>query len=152
MRDREPERIAGEEPFEPSINTETLTTADLASAAAVPARSRTRDDTRVAARQEEAIPEETSAETVGPLFNEDESDSFRARWFAIQADFVDEPARSVEEADQLVAAVMKRLAEVFADARQSLEQEWGRGDDISTEDLRVALRRYRSFFDRLLSL
>ncbi|HZM89502.1 MAG TPA: hypothetical protein VFF31_23475 [Blastocatellia bacterium] len=152
MRDREQERIAGEKPLEPSNNTTPLTTADLASAAAVPARSRTHDDAGVAARQEEARPEEASAETAGPLFNEDESDSFRARWFAIQADFVDEPARSVEEADQLVAAVMKRLAEVFADARQNLEKEWGSGDNISTEDLRMALRRYRSFFDRLLSV
>ena len=151
MIDRESERIAGEKPLDPSNNTTPLTTADLASAAAVPARSRTHDDADVA-RQEEARPEEASAETAGPLFNEDESDSFRARWFAIQADFVDEPARSVEEADQLVAAVMKRLAEVFADARQNLEKEWGSGDNVSTEDLRIALRRYRSFFDRLLSV
>ena len=151
MRDREQERIAGEKPLEPSNNTTPLTTADLASAAAVPARSRVHDDPGVAAIHEEAR-QEAPEETAGPLFNEDESDSFRARWFAIQADFVDEPARSVEQADQLVAAVMKRLAEVFADVRQSLEQEWDRGDDISTEDLRMALRRYRSFFDRLLSV
>jgi hypothetical protein len=50
-----------------------------------------------------------------------------------------------------VAQVMKRLAEVFAEERSSLERQWDRGDDVSTEDLRIALQRYRSFFQRLLS-
>jgi hypothetical protein len=58
----------------------------------------------------------------------------------------------VEQADSLVAEVMQRLAAVFADERNGLEQQWDRGDDTSTKDLRVALRRYRSFFDRLLTL
>ena len=152
MRDREPERIVDEEQFEGERHTDALTTADLASAAAAQARARTNEDERD--ERNVATQEETpqSQETVGPLFNEEESDQFRARWFAIQADFVDEPRRSVEEADHLVAAVMTRLAEVFADARQNLEQDWGSGDDVSTEDLRVALRRYRSFFDMLLSV
>jgi hypothetical protein len=66
--------------------------------------------------------------------------------------FVDEPRRAVEEADSLVAQVIKRLSEVFADERTNLERQWDRGDQISTEDLRIALRKYRSFFDRLLSL
>ena len=64
---------------------------------------------------------------------------------------MDEPRRAVEEADELVAQVMKRLAEGFAGERERLEQQWGRGEDISTEDLRVALQRYRAFFQRLLS-
>ena len=55
-------------------------------------------------------------------------------------------------ADGLVAEMMQRLAKVFADERSKLEEQWSRGDDISTEDLRVALRRYRSFMDRLLSV
>ena len=76
----------------------------------------------------------------------------RARWMHIQTEFVDEPRKSVEEADELVALTMKRLAETFARERDKLEREWGRGDDISTEDLRIALQRYRSFFDRLLSV
>jgi hypothetical protein len=58
----------------------------------------------------------------------------------------------VEQADELVAQVMKRLAEIFADERTNLESQWSRGDNVSTEDLRVALQRYRSFFDRLLSV
>jgi hypothetical protein len=66
--------------------------------------------------------------------------------------FVDEPRRSVELADELVAQTMKRLAEIFAQERESLEREWDRGDQVSTEDLRIALQHYRSFFDRLLTV
>lgn len=87
-----------------------------------------------------------------PLFAGTEAQTFRSRWEKIQIGFVDEPKRSVEQADELVAAVIKRLAEVFADERNKLEHEWDKGDSVSTEDLRVALRRYRSFFDRLLSV
>jgi len=65
---------------------------------------------------------------------------------------VDEPRQAVEEADRLIAATMKRLAEIFAEERQKLEQQWDKGDNVSTEDLRIALRRYRSFFTRLLRI
>jgi hypothetical protein len=65
---------------------------------------------------------------------------------------VDEPREAVEQADELVASAIKRLAEVFATERHKLEAEWGKSDNVSTEELRVALRRYRSFFDRLLSV
>lgn len=87
-----------------------------------------------------------------PLFASGESTDFRARWDAVQVGFVDEPRHAVEEADGLVAAAMKRLAEIFAEERAKLESQWGRGDQVSTEELRVALRRYRSFFGRLLSI
>ena len=87
-----------------------------------------------------------------PLFAKDETEDFRRRWTDIQAGFVDERRQAVENADSLVAAAIKRLAEVFARERSSLEQQWAQGGDVSTEDLRVALRRYRSFFDRLLSV
>ena len=86
------------------------------------------------------------------LFPEKEANDFRTRWTDIQTGFVDEPRRSVEHADALVAEVIKRLANSFAEERSKLEGQWGRGDDVSTEDLRVALRRYRSFFDRLLNV
>ena len=69
----------------------------------------------------------------------------------IQTGFVDEPRQTVEQADELVAQVMQRLAEGFAAERERLEQQWGRGEDVSTEDLRIALQRYRSFFQRLLA-
>jgi hypothetical protein len=80
-----------------------------------------------------------------------DSEGFQSRWEEIQVRFVDEPRGAVEDADALVASVMKRLAEGFAQERERLEAQWGRGEDISTEDLRVALQRYRSFFQRLLS-
>jgi hypothetical protein len=87
-----------------------------------------------------------------PLFPENEAANFRSRWTEIQAAFVDEPRRAVEQGDALVADVIKRLASSFADERSKLEGQWGRGDNVSTEDLRVALQRYRAFFDRLLSV
>jgi hypothetical protein len=79
-------------------------------------------------------------------------EDLRSRWTDTQAGFVDEPRKSVEQADALVAGVMKRLAETFASERSKLEGQWSRGDNVSTEELRVALQHYRAFFDRLLSL
>jgi hypothetical protein len=87
-----------------------------------------------------------------PLFPAEEAKNFRARWDAIQVGFVDEPRQAVQQADSLVAGAMKRLTEMFAAERAKLEGQWDRGDDVSTEDLRLALRRYRSFFARLLSV
>lgn len=87
-----------------------------------------------------------------PLFAGNESEDFRHRWADIQTAFVDEPRQAVEKADALVASAIKRLAEIFAQERATLEQQWARGGDVSTEDLRVALKRYRAFFDRLLSV
>jgi hypothetical protein len=91
-------------------------------------------------------------EQAAPLFSPEETKDFRARWDAIQVSFVDEPRRVVEQADSLVAVAMKRLAEMFAAERAKLESQWDHADNISTEDLRLALRRYRSFFGRLLSV
>lgn len=87
-----------------------------------------------------------------PLFSESEVGGFHSRWSEIQLAFVDEPRQAVEDADNLVASVMKKLAEGFATERAGLEGQWDRGDSVSTEDLRVALQRYRSFFDRLLKV
>ncbi len=85
------------------------------------------------------------------LLPADENTGFQRRWEDLQTGFVDEPRRTVEQADELVAQVMQRLAEGFATERERLEQQWGRGEDVSTEDLRIALQRYRAFFQRLLS-
>ena len=74
-----------------------------------------------------------------PLFTESEMGDFRAQWSKVQTGFVDEPRRTVEDADKLVASVMKRLAEGFANERAGLEKQWDSGDNVSTEDLRVAL-------------
>jgi hypothetical protein len=87
-----------------------------------------------------------------PLFTETEVGDFRSRWSSVQTAFVDEPRRAVEDADNLVASLMKKLAEGFANERSRLEGQWDRGDNVSTEDLRLALQRYRSFFDRLLKV
>ena len=89
--------------------------------------------------------------TSAPLLPADQADPYRKRWDGIQTGFVDEPRKAVEEADHLVAEVIKRVAEIFAEERGKLETQWSRGDEVDTEDLRVALQRYRSFFERLLS-
>jgi hypothetical protein len=94
----------------------------------------------------------TQSADATPLFPDQELPELRQRWDGIQAGFVDQPRKAVEEADSLVASTMKRLAEVFSQERSKLEGQWDRGDDVSTEDLRLALQRYRSFFHRLLSI
>jgi hypothetical protein len=86
------------------------------------------------------------------LFPETELGGFRQKWQETQTEFVDDPRTAVRHADELVASLMKRLAEVFAGERERLEHDWDRGENASTEDLRQVLRRYRSFFDRLLSV
>jgi hypothetical protein len=96
--------------------------------------------------------ETRNASDTAPLFPASELEELRNRWSGVQTAFVDEPRRAVEQADGLVASAMKRLAEVFAEERSKLEQQWDRGDNVSTEDLRIALQRYRSFFHRLLSI
>jgi 5'-deoxynucleotidase YfbR-like HD superfamily hydrolase len=86
------------------------------------------------------------------LFLPDAAKEFRSRWDAVQRGFVDDPSQAVRQADELVAQVMKGLAETFSNERTKLESEIDQTDKTSTENLRVALRRYRSFFERLLSL
>jgi hypothetical protein len=93
-----------------------------------------------------------SGDAAAPLFPDNEAKDFRTRWTEIQTAFVDEPRRAVEQADALVAEVIQRLANSFSEARSTLEGQWGRGDNVSTEDLRVTLQRYRAFFDRLLNV
>jgi hypothetical protein len=95
---------------------------------------------------------QTSDNQPVPLLTEDDIVEFRSHWNSIQAGFVDEPHTSVVKADSLVADVMEHIAETFAVQRNMLEDRWNHDDNVSTEDLRVALQRYRSFFNRLLSL
>jgi hypothetical protein len=136
---------------------EPLTTADMAGTSDRDVDSRADRDTNATARTDErrdrsnATTEEMNSQQT-PLFPSDEAEGFKSRWMSIQVGFVDEPRRSVEQADSLIAEVMKSLAASFAEERENLEGQWDQGDDVSTEDLRVALQRYRSFFDRLLSL
>jgi hypothetical protein len=87
----------------------------------------------------------------GALLPSDQNDRFKSRWEEIQAGFVDEPQKAVEEADALVADLAQRVTASLTKERERLEGQWAAGDDVSTEDLRVALTRYRTFFDRLLA-
>jgi hypothetical protein len=143
-RQREPIVTPTEQPEKP------LSTADMASAAQrqteVSELKRMQEDQMPAEAQERAPAESAQ------LLATDELETLRSRWDSIQTGFVDEPRRAVEQADSLVAEVMQHLAQLFADERNKLESQWSRGDNVSTEDLRVALQRYRSFFDRLLSI
>lgn len=99
----------------------------------------------------EAVPERAEQEKP-PLFSSELNQDFRTQWQNIQASFVDEPRASVERADELVAELMQRLAQSFSEQRSELEKQWEASKEISTEELRLALRRYRSFFERLLSI
>jgi hypothetical protein len=93
-----------------------------------------------------------SAEGLEPLFTDDKAARYRTRWSEVQSGFVDDPRRAVANGDELVAEVMKSLAESFAHEREKLERELSQTGEASTETLRVGLRRYRAFFDRLLAL
>jgi hypothetical protein len=137
---------------------DTLTTRDLASPTPAPEEvEEVRPETAAEPRDEvtpEVTPEaaaEPRADDDGPLLPESQGAELQTRWEAIQVRFVDDPRNAVEEADALVASTMQQLADGFASAREDLERQWSRGEDISTEDLRVALQRYRSFFKRLLA-
>ena len=106
---------------------------------------------------EERIPKnktqtDTHDDKLVPLFEEDAARKFRSRWLVIQSKFVDDPSDSVKQADDLVADVIKNVTMNFANRRVALEKQWNGGDNTSTEDLRIALKQYRSFFDRLLTL
>lgn len=130
-----------------------LSTKDMAAAAeAKETRAdqieRTADDDRFAVRKVD----NGNGEELSPLLSEQETGEFRSRWSSIQTGFVDEPRKTVEQADELVAQIMQRLAQSFSDQRSNLEHQWERSDEVSTEELRLALRRYRSFFDRLLAI
>jgi hypothetical protein len=139
-----------------------LSTADLAGASERRAEERQIEEERASQKTDAVIPlgdasderppNQGNGEELAPLFSESSVRDLRSQWSALQTGFVDEPRRSVEQADQLVARVMKDLAETFSNERSKLEQQWDKGDRISTEDLRLVLRRYRSFFDRFLSI
>lgn len=94
----------------------------------------------------------THDDGAAPLFTGEEVDRFRTEWRGLQSDFVDSPRDAVQHADQLVAQVMQSLATTFADHKKSLEGQWSKGEQVETEELRVALHQYRAFFDKLLTV
>ena len=93
-----------------------------------------------------------AVEHSGPLLPSDFSNDMKAHWEKIQVAFVDDPREAVREADELVVNATKKLADSFAEERNRLEQRWSSGGDVSTEDLRQVLQRYRAFFNRLLAV
>jgi len=95
-------------------------------------------------------PAGTNAGAAAALLNREESEHFRTRWNEIQGKFVDEPRSAVQQADALVSEVIEQITQMFAKEHSSLEGQWNQGNDVSTEDLRKALQRYRSFFNRLV--
>jgi hypothetical protein len=130
----------------------TLTTADLAASAnaATASRAAAESESEGAVLPDVAhgsAARSTRQESLAPLFSEEQSGEFRARWNIVQQGFVDDPKNAVSQGDELVAQVIKSLAETFSAQRAAVE-----GDDGSTEELRLALRSYRSFFERLLSI
>jgi hypothetical protein len=134
------------------LNDETLTTADMAHPEPIKlVPTAIVDEYSLLPGQTIPVPAKTGEAPVGQLFPDDELHNFRARWDQVQTSFVDEPRQAVQQADSLVANVVKRIAEQFSTERTQLEKQWDSGDNVSTEDLRQALRRYRSFFDRLLT-
>ncbi|HEV7663077.1 MAG TPA: hypothetical protein VGQ62_06040 [Chloroflexota bacterium] len=129
-------------------NSGRLSTADFAAAA----DHRDETPTQLPTDQQPVQPRREDQAAQPSLFKGNDGEEFHRRWSDIQASFVDEPRGAVEQADTLVAEVMQRLAQVFAEERRTLEQQWDKGGDADTEELRLALRRYRSFFDRLLAM
>jgi len=91
-----------------------------------------------------------NAASSAALLSREESEHFRTRWNEIQGKFVDEPRAAVQQADTLVTEVIAQITQMFANEHGSLESQWKQGNDVSTEDLRKALQRYRSFFNRLV--
>jgi len=101
---------------------------------------------------ENQTPADVTDQELAPLFEGDEARKFRSRWLAIQSKFVDDPGASVKQADDLVSDVIKSVTMNFSNRRIALEKQWNGEENTSTEDLRMAIKRYRSFFDRLLTL
>ena len=93
----------------------------------------------------------TDGQPHAQLLGTREMEPILGQWKDIQAEFVDEPRKAVQDADTLFAELMQRLAQTFATEREQLEAQSVDGDDVSTEDLRRSLRRYRSFVEGLLA-
>jgi hypothetical protein len=108
------------------------------------------DDADAPMTRDENVDDKDRGERLEPLFDTDREHELRERWHGLQARFVDEPRETVSEADSLVAELLRDLAQSFDGARSKLEEQWSSGEDVSTEDLRLTLQRYRSFFERLL--
>lgn len=99
----------------------------------------------------EGIEPDVHQETSDSALERGDAEDLGRRWEQVQTKFVDDPQEAVAEADALVDEVIKRTTEELSSHRKQLEDQWARGEDATTEDLRQALQRYRSFFHRMLS-
>ena len=136
-----------EEEKEKQMNVDVVDTTDE------PVENETHVEERVPEHQTRTTtPSGTTEEELAPLFEDEEAKKFRSRWLAIQSKFVDDPGGSVKQADDLVSDVIKSVTMNFSNRRVALEKQWNAEEKTSTEDLRMAIKRYRSFFDRLLTL
>jgi hypothetical protein len=124
-----------------------LSTADMAAVAHRREEQANKDRESLREQKDSQNPVETE-----PLFDPQKVEDFRSRWLDIQTRFVDDPKASVRDADELVAQVIQNIAEIFAGERTYMEDQWKQGGEISTEDLRISITRYRSLFNRLLSM
>ncbi len=131
-----------------------LTTADIAnggSAERAPSADRTPQASEEPPVAVTEAPSPDDGRPTDPLFSSSDAERYRDQWTSVQGEFVDQPREAVEQADRLVADLMQSLAAQFSETRAGLESQWTDDDNVSTEDLRVAMTRYRSFFERLLS-
>lgn len=136
----------------PTTATPTTTGSEAQTATAARNASRETGSQRTSSVSVPTADDRSAEQAMGALFPQGELQQFRVRWDQVQASFVDDPRRSVQEADNLVASVVKRIADQFAEQRGKLEGQWSRGDDATTEELRRSMRQYRAFFERLLSM
>jgi len=112
------------------------------------------ESTNVIDRRSSTMEERTDniEEQNAALLPSDFAQNLRRRWDQVQTSFVDEPRRAVQQADELVGSAIDRLSQSFSEQRKTLESQWDSGSDVSTENLRLALKRYRAFFQRLLAI
>lgn len=139
-------------PATSTMATPTTTGSEAQTATAARNASRETGSQRTSSVSVPTADDRSAEQAMGALFPQGELQQFRVRWDQVQASFVDDPRRSVQEADNLVASVVKRIADQFAEQRGKLEGQWSRGDDATTEELRRSMRQYRAFFERLLSM
>ncbi|WP_158167966.1 hypothetical protein [Mycolicibacterium smegmatis] len=148
------QQLAQTQPIPPMGADGTQAPVEMNQGAAVGQTQTSQTDTNqgAAAGHTDGMYPNTGEPTDGGLFADDDRTGLRARWDALQASFVDNPKQCVQEADGLVEEVVQRLTASFAHARSRLDEQWSQGQDASTEDLRIALQRYRDFFQRLLTV
>lgn len=126
--------------------------ADLPLPQAINAESVTRTTVARAETDAKTDPEAREDAKLAPLFSREAALDFRSRWDLVQRGFVDDPREAVHAADELVTQVTENLAQTFANQRAELEKGLEQAEAPTTESLRIALRHYRSFFERLLSI